>query len=295
MVKVMELKHVCKSIDGESIVKDLNIDVYKNEILGFIGPNGAGKTTTMRMMFGLITPDSGDISINGYNLKKQFELAIRNIGGMIEKPEMYGYLSGYENLKLYSKLYGDIDDNYIAHIIKILGLENFKNSKFKTYSLGIKQRMGIAQSLLHRPKILVLDEPFNGLDPLGVKEMSLYLKRIAKDTECSIIISSHLIAEVQKICSRVIFINRGVLDMNYSSNQDVEKKHIRFEVNKIERSKEILQESGYTFDKSESLKIFLERQEISVVIKILIENGIEIYSVNPSDDSLENMFFERER
>jgi len=176
---VLKVSNLTKKFGNRTAVDNISFDVYEGEIFGFLGPNGAGKTTAIRMITGLAKPTSGDVFVCGNSITKHFEKAIVNIGGIIENPEMYKNLTGMENLKYYASLYPKIKKDRIDEVVHLVGMENRINDKVKTYSLGMRQRIGIAQALLHNPKLLILDEPTNGLDPNGVLEMRNFLKTIA--------------------------------------------------------------------------------------------------------------------
>ena len=199
MKNILEIKNVSKKIGKKQILKDITLEVKQGEIFGFVGPNGAGKTTLIKTMLGLYKQDSGSITINGFNIKTEFEKAMENIGAIIENPEMYDYLSGKDNLKIY-KMIGNVSDEALEEIIKTVKLENRINNKVKTYSLGMRQRLGLAQALISNPKLLILDEPTNGLDPIGIKELRELLKKISKEKNISVFVSSHILSEIELMC-----------------------------------------------------------------------------------------------
>ncbi len=208
---VLEINHVTKTFGDRIAVNNVSFSVKKGEIFGFLGPNGAGKTTTMKMICGLSKITKGEIKICGLSIKKDFEKAIRNVGAIIENPLMYGYLSGMDNLKYYASLYKGITKERIMECAKIVGLENRLDDKVNTYSLGMRQRLGICQAILHNPKILILDEPLSGLDPAGVKEIRTFLKTLAHKHNISILISSHMLGEMEMLCDTYGIINNGQL------------------------------------------------------------------------------------
>lgn len=182
MVSELALKceKLHKKIGKKEILKGVSMQVEKGDILGFIGPNGAGKTTTIKLILGLQSITEGKVEINGYDVEKNFTKAIESVGAIVENPDLYMYLSGYENLKLISHLYENIDEKRIQEVVKLVGLENRIQDKVSKYSLGMRQRLGVAQAILHRPKLLILDEPTNGLDPEGIKSMRELLIRVSK-------------------------------------------------------------------------------------------------------------------
>ena len=173
MTRVVEIQNVSKVIKGKTIIDSLSFEVNRGEVFGFLGPNGAGKTTTIRMIVGLIGMTSGDIKISGYSVKNDFEKAVRHVGAIVENPEMYKFLSGYENLVHFARMSKGIKKEKIDEAVQLVGLTDRIHDKVKTYSLGMRQRLGLAQSLLHDPKVLILDEPTNGLDPAGIREIEI--------------------------------------------------------------------------------------------------------------------------
>ncbi|WP_219837689.1 ABC transporter ATP-binding protein [Paenibacillus sp. R14(2021)] len=205
---VLSVRNVKKQISGKPIIKNVSFDVRKGEIFGFLGPNGAGKTTTIRMLVDLIKPTSGEVLICGYHVQREPEEALRHVGCIVENPEAYSYMSGWENLEHFARMQRGIDRARIEEVVSIVGLEARIHDKVKTYSLGMRQRLGIAQALLGKPKLLILDEPTNGLDPKGIKELREFVRTLA-DQGMSLFISSHLLSEIQLMCDRVAIISRG--------------------------------------------------------------------------------------
>ncbi|GMK41481.1 bacitracin ABC transporter ATP-binding protein [Paenibacillus sp. CCS19] len=207
---VLSVQAVTKKIKGRSIIRGISFDIKAGEIFGFLGPNGSGKTTTIRMLVDLIRPTSGEIYICGNNVQREPEDALRHVGCIVENPEMYSYLTGWENLEHFARMQQGIDAARIAEVVEIVGMDNRIHDKVKTYSLGMRQRLGIAQALLGRPKLLILDEPTNGLDPKGIKELREFIRTLAEQG-MSLFISSHLLSEIQLMCDRVAIISKGEL------------------------------------------------------------------------------------
>ncbi|GGF89292.1 ABC transporter ATP-binding protein [Paenibacillus abyssi] len=205
---LLSVRDIKKKIRGKWIIHDVSFDVRAGEIFGFLGPNGSGKTTTIRMLVDLIKPTSGEIRICGYDVHKQPEEALQHIGCIVENPEVYNYLTGWENLEHFARMMPDIDALRIQEVVDIVGMGGRIHDKVKTYSLGMRQRLGIAQALLGRPKLLILDEPTNGLDPKGIKELREFIRMLA-DQGMSLFISSHLLSEIQMMCDRVAIISHG--------------------------------------------------------------------------------------
>ena len=195
---ILKCKNLHKKIGKKEILKGVSLEVNEGDILGFIGPNGAGKTTTIKLILGLQGITSGDVNINGYDIKKDFTKAIRRVGAIIENPDLYMYLTGYENLKLVANMYKGITKERIMEVVKLVKLENRINDKVSKYSLGMRQRLGVAQAILHNPNLLVLDEPTNGLDPEGIIEMRDLLKKLAKQG-IAIFISSHNLPQMETL------------------------------------------------------------------------------------------------
>ena len=205
---IVQLKNLSKVINGKQIIDDLTLDIYPGQITGFLGPNGSGKTTTIRLMTGLMSLTGGEVIIDGVSLQKDYENAIKNVGVIVENPEMYKYLSGYKNLLHFTRMHTNISKERIDEVVRQVGLENRIHEKVSTYSLGMRQRLGLAQSLLHNPKFLILDEPFSGLDPVNkdlLKEAILLLK----EKGMTILFSSHQMENVEELCDHLCLLKRG--------------------------------------------------------------------------------------
>ena len=197
-------------------VNNISFRINEGEIFGFLGPNGAGKSTTMKMICGLTKITRGEIYVCGKSVKKDYVETAKLIGGLIETPIMYNYMSGYDNLKYYASLHTSVKKSDILAYAKVVGLENRLRDKVSTYSLGMKQRLGICQALLHKPKLLILDEPLSGLDPAGVKEIRDFLKLLARKQHIAILVSSHMLGEMEQLCDTIGIINNGC-DFYFSS------------------------------------------------------------------------------
>ena len=207
-MKVLEVKNIDKFFGKKQILKDISFDIEEGEILGFVGPNGSGKTTTIKIILGLQQASRGEVFINGNNIKDNYENAIRKVGAIVESPDMYMYLSGLENLKLVANYY-NISHNEIERVVEFVGLKARIKDKVSKYSLGMRQRLGIAQAILNKPNLLIVDEPTNGLDPSGIIEFRNMLKELAKKEKMSIFISSHNLAEIENICDKVLLLKEG--------------------------------------------------------------------------------------
>src|SRR5690625_4260366 len=205
----MELIDVKKSIGKKEIIKGLTFTINKGEVFGFIGPNGAGKTTTIRMMVGLMQLSDGDVRILGKSIKSDYKEAIREVGAIVENPEIYPFMTGLQNLAHYARMIPGITKERIQEVVAIVGLEKAMKEKVGRYSLGMRQRLGIAQALLHNPSVLILDEPTNGLDPTGIREIRQYIRQLATKENVAVIISSHLLSEIELMCDRIGIIKKG--------------------------------------------------------------------------------------
>ncbi|EXX86493.1 multidrug ABC transporter ATP-binding protein [Paenibacillus darwinianus] len=205
---VLSVRGLKKRIRGKWIIRDVGFEVHAGEIFGFLGPNGSGKTTTIRMLVDLVKPTEGEVRICGFNVHKQPEQALRHVGCIVENPEVYPYLTGLENLRHFARMQPGVDESRIQEVVGIVGLERRIGDKVKTYSLGMRQRLGIAQALLGKPRLLILDEPTNGLDPKGIKELREFIRGLAEQG-MSLFISSHLLSEIELMCDRVAILSSG--------------------------------------------------------------------------------------
>ncbi|WP_066369217.1 ABC transporter ATP-binding protein [Neobacillus fumarioli] len=287
---VVELKNVTKVIKGKKIIDNLSFTIEEGEVFGFLGPNGAGKTTTIRMMVGLMKITSGEILICGKNVEKEFEEALMNIGGIVENPELYKFLTGYQNLMQYARMIKGVTKQKIDEVVEFVGLTDRIHDKVKTYSLGMRQRLGLAQCLLHDPKVMILDEPTNGLDPAGIREIRDHLKKLTKEKGMSVIVSSHLLSEMEMMCDRIAIIQNGkLIDIQKVHDYVAESKQNYF----FEVDIENLPFLNISYKKVEkAIEIELEKDEVPDMIQLLIEKGIRIFEVKPVTKSLEDRFLE---
>ena len=293
--KILECKNLSKNIGKKQILKNVELEISEGDILGFIGPNGAGKTTTKKLILVLQKITSGYVKINGYDIKENFEKAIEKVGTIVENPDLYMYMSGYKNLKLIANLYKDVDQKRVEEVIKITGLENRINDKVSKYSLGMRQRLGIAQALLHKPNLLILDEPTNGLDPEGIKQLRDLLKKLAKKEKMGILISSHNLAELESFCTKVAIIQNGEMVEN-SSIEDAKKvdgKTIyQIEIDNTEKIEEVVKNELEKIDKN-NINVYATKQEIPEIVEKLVQNKIKVYKVCEQDISLETAFLKK--
>ncbi|MEG2310449.1 MAG: ABC transporter ATP-binding protein [Clostridia bacterium] len=298
--KVLEIENLSKSFVKIKIIDNINLYVNEGEIYGFLGPNGAGKTTTIKMILGLLSIDEGEIKVNGFNIKKDFEKAMKCISGIVENPDMYQYMSGLDNLKLYSRL-RNVNNERVLEVVELVGLTDRINDKVSKYSLGMKQRLGLALSLLHSPKVLILDEPTNGLDPAGIRQLRDILKEISHKDKVAVFISSHLLSEMQLMCDKVAVINKGkiikieMLKDVLNANSESAKFKYLLEVDNAEKTKKILNdnfndnvENIVLNENNVSLEI--EKKNIPSLIKRLVDENINIYAILVKEQSLEDAF-----
>lgn len=229
MEKILEVAGLTKLYKNKRGVKDINFTIYKGEIFGFLGPNGAGKTTVMKAITGLNRFDSGRVQILGNNLKEQFEKALRNVGAIIEKADVYEYMSAYNNLKLVARFYPDISEKEINEILEIVNLTEYRFEKAKNFSLGMKQRLALAMALLPKPALVILDEPTNGLDIEGIVQMRNLIKKLAKEQKITFFISSHQVHELEIICNRIAIIYKGNLINNGEEIKIIKDKYSSLE------------------------------------------------------------------
>ena len=286
---VLECHKLWKKIGHHVIVKELSLKLYEGDILGFIGPNGAGKTTSIKLMLGLQPLNGGTVKIAGYDLKKEFVSAISNVGAIVETPDLYMYLSGYDNLKISATIY-HLSEERIMEVAKLVGLEEKIHEKVKKYSLGMRQRLGIAQAIIHRPKVLILDEPMNGLDPEGIKELKILLQQLAKQEKMAILISSHILSELENFCNRICIIRNGHVIKDASIEQI---KQITDQTNYIlEVSQTELNQILYQYEVIDEthIKVIANQEKIQNILKTLLLNGISIYEMKKEVLSLENIF-----
>ena len=291
---VLKCENLNKKFGKKQILSKVSFAMQEGDILGFIGPNGAGKTTTIKLILGLQNITEGKVTINGYDIEKQFTKAIEKVGAIVENPDLYMYLSGYENLKLIANLYQGIDSKRIDEVVRLVKLENRIKDKVSKYSLGMRQRLGIAQAILHRPNLLILDEPTNGLDPEGIKEMRELLVDLAKKEKMAILISSHNLAELDNLCNKVCIIKNGeIIETSDISGikKEVGKQFKIFEVDNSKKVKSLLPEVVEM--KDNQFKIDIPREKVPEIIEELVKNKIKIYQVKEEEKSLEQAFFEK--
>ncbi len=293
LTPTLTASNLTKTIGHKTIVDSVSFELQQGEIFGFLGPNGAGKTTTIRMLVGLIRPTAGSVRICGYDIEHNFEDAMRCVGCIVENPDLYRFMTGRENLEHFARMLR-VSSSEIERVAEAVSLAHRLEQRVGTYSLGMRQRLGIAQALLGKPKLLILDEPANGLDPAGIREIRELLRRLAGEQQMSIFISSHLLAEIELTCDRVAIIHKGrilregtVRDL-ISSRRDMELR-----VDDVPRASAIARERNLTF-RTDGDRIWLAMEEADAppLLSALAEAGVKIFHAQRRAQSLEEMFLE---
>lgn len=292
--EVLTLENVHKTISSREIIKGISFSIKEGEVLGFLGPNGAGKSTTLRMIVGLSKPTSGRIEICGHSIVKDYVKAMSSVGCIIEGPDLYGYMSGMDNLKMLAAMDKSITENDILDAVRLVDMEKHINDKVSTYSLGMKQRMGLAQALMNHPKLLILDEPTNGLDPAGINELRNLIKRLSKKEKISILISSHLIAEIELICDRVSIIKDGTVLKNAAVEELLKTKETFFELDDNEKGVKILKENLGINAKINNGRIeaVVDENRISEINESFVKAGLKLKFVDKKHKNLEDLFLD---
>jgi ABC-2 type transport system ATP-binding protein len=290
--------NVHKSFGSKKVLNEVNIAISPGEVFGFLGPNGAGKTTTVRVILSLVRPDQGTIMINGYNIKERFKQAIACVGAVVETPKFYLCLSGYQNILLMANLHRNIPRSRIEQVLKIAGLTERAQDPVGTYSLGMKQRLGIARALINDPKLIFLDEPMNGLDPQGIFEVRELIRRLANEQGTTFFLTSHLLHEVEQVCNRIAILNKGQILIQGSVDDLLanDSETVEIHTKETSRTQQALQEVAY-------IRRFTRLDEHRVIVEIdkglsgrlnrhLINLGIEVEYLVPNNQSLENLYME---
>ncbi|NRF89790.1 ABC transporter ATP-binding protein [Paenibacillus frigoriresistens] len=301
---VLSVKNLKKRIKNKEIIKGISFDVFAGEIFGFLGPNGSGKTTTIRMLVDLIRPTEGSIQICGHDVHKEHNQAMRHVGCIVENPELYSYLTGWENLEHFARMLPNVDDKRIQEVVEIVSMDQRIHDKVRTYSLGMRQRLGIAQALLGRPSLLILDEPTNGLDPQGIKEMREFIQRLAAGG-LSLFVSSHLLSEIQQMCHRVAIISHGeVIQVGAVDDLVAQGGKVVWSVSPADKAEglleasplvqaieEISQESPIGLPSTvKQIVTQMDKENVPQVSQHLMEEGISLYAVEIKNPTLEDLF-----
>lgn len=291
----ISVQHVSKAFGKRRIVHDLSFEVKEGEVFGFLGPNGAGKTTTIRMMTGLVKPTSGRIRICGYDVQRDFRQAMRHMGSIVENPALYTYMSGRENLQLFARMLG-VGAERIDEVVRQVGLKGRADDKVKTYSLGMRQRLGIAQALLGHPKVLILDEPTNGLDPTGMRELRAFIRRLADRQGVTVFVSSHILSEIEAMCDRVAIVSAGRLVHVASVQKRNTDEHCPtvWYLQPVEKAISVMQShSDVNTVKLESdgtVKAGIPADKIAEVNRALLKAGVAVSGIEREKSSLEDWF-----
>ncbi len=289
----LSAKNLTKVIGDRTIVDDVSFDVSAGEVFGFLGPNGAGKTTTIRMLVGLIKPTRGTVEICGLDIRHDFEEAMRCVGCIVENPDLYRFMTGRENLEHFARMLRVPKDD-IERVASLVSMAHRLDQRVGTYSLGMRQRLGIAQAMLGKPRLLVLDEPANGLDPAGIREIRELLRRLAAEQNMAVFISSHLLAEVELICDRVAIIHKGKLLRTGGVRELISSQRVmELRVGDVARAIEIAQQQGFDAT-ADGDRIFLAIDETQAppVIAALTQNGVDVFHARQRMQTLEELFIE---
>lgn len=303
---VLSVQHLKKKIGRKWIIKDVTFEVKPGEIFGFLGPNGAGKTTTIRMLVDLIKPTEGNIKVCGYDVNRDPERALQYVGSIVENPEVYTYLTGWENLEHFARMQPGVDHARIQEVVDIVRLDQRIHDKVRTYSLGMRQRLGIAQALLGRPRLLILDEPTNGLDPKGIKELRVFIKQLASEG-MAVFVSSHLLSEIQLLCDRVAIISAGRV-LAVGGVDELIEDHSKFaiwHVSPLEEGRKMLLDAGIALvDRpaevmddtiiaglgSNAVVAEMHEDRISGLVNQMVQAGIQVEGVQRVQPTLEQLF-----
>lgn len=293
---VIEVNNLHKSYKGFEAVKGISFTVYEGDVFGFLGPNGAGKSTTIRMLLTLIQPTAGEIRIFGKSLHTERAFILKKIGAIVEKPDLYGYLSVYDNLNLLSKISGyQVSKNKIMEVLDLVGLKERAHSKVKTFSHGMKQRAGIAQALIHDPELIILDEPTTGLDPQGIFEIRELIQKLSKEFNKTILLSSHILNDVELVANRMVIINKGKVAVEGEVKKllNTDDMKITIEVSDPNKAHQIITTSSYkNFFRENSGSVFImqmRKSDVAGLNKLLVDNNIDVISMIPMR-SLEEYF-----
>ncbi|MBP1961880.1 ABC transporter ATP-binding protein [Paenibacillus aceris] len=301
---VLSVKNLKKKIKNKEIIKGISFEVFAGEIFGFLGPNGSGKTTTIRMLVDLIRPTEGTIHICGFDVRKEHNQAMRQVGCIVENPELYSYLTGWENLEHFARMLPDVDEQRIQEVVEIVSMDGRIHDKVRTYSLGMRQRLGIAQALLGRPSLLILDEPTNGLDPQGIKEMREFIQRLAADG-LSLFVSSHLLSEIQQMCDRVAIISHGqVIQVGAVEELIAQGGKVVWSVSPADKAEGLLDASPlvnaieeisqddptHTQSSVKQIVTQMDKENVPQISRQLMEAGISLFAVEIKNPTLEDLF-----
>ena len=295
MEYIVQTENLSKSFGKEQAVSNINLKIRKGEIYGFLGPNGAGKTTTIRMLLGLMKPSSGTIKIFQKDSMKERINILAKVGSLVENPSYYPHLTAYENLEALRKILG-VPKSRIDEVLEIVRLKDAANKKVKGFSLGMKQRLGIAASLLHNPELLILDEPTNGLDPSGIIEIRNLIKRLPSEYGMTIIISSHLLSEIDQMATQVGIVTKGkmIFQDSIEAMRRFAQPKVVIKVSNSEKGWRTLVANGIKAEHKDDLILFDEcsDEKVAHIVQILVQEGVSVYRVEEEKRSLEEIFLQ---
>ena len=293
MPAALSATHLSKTIGDRTIVDDVSFELNPGEVFGFLGPNGAGKTTTIRMLVGLIKPTRGSVEVCGFDVRREFEKAMRCVGCIVENPDLYRFMTGRENLEHFARMLG-VSRAEIERVAELVNLAHRLDQRVGTYSLGMRQRLGIAQAMLGSPRVLILDEPANGLDPAGIREIRELLRRLAAEQGMAVFVSSHLLAEIELTADRVAIIHKGrILRSGPVRDLISAQRVMELRVGDPERAATLLRERGVELTSQDDLLLTsIDESETPPLIAALIQNGIAVFHARPRVQTLEEMFLD---
>ena len=294
-MEILKCENLKKQIKDKVILENISFSINKGDVVGFIGPNGAGKTTTIKLILGLIKLTDGKVYIGGYDIQKNFIKAMERVGAIVETPDLYMYLSGYDNLKLTANNYKNISKKRIYEVIKMVGLENRIKDKVSTYSLGMRQRLGIAEAIINNPELLILDEPTNGLDVEGIIEIRNLIKKLSNEG-IAILISSHNLTEIDNLCNRIIAIKNGKIITNDSIDNfktfSDETTYI-LELDHLDNLEQVILKYKYEAISKNKIRIYISKEKITNLMEVLIKNNYQIYSMIQEKLTSEQAFIKK--
>lgn len=284
--KIVEIKHLEKHFGKFQAVKDVSFDVYRGDVFGFLGPNGAGKSTTIRTMLSLIKPTGGELKLFGKDLSKDRNYILQRIGCIVEKPDFYKYLSAEKNIEIFARLSGmNVTKSKVHEIIEFVGLKGREKDKLSGFSHGMKQRLGIAQTLIHDPELIILDEPTTGLDPQGIIDIRNLILQLKNERNKTVLLSSHILSEIELIANRMVIISKGktIVQGSVKDLLNAQELIVAFSIDNIEKAKQLLEKANMsemidTTDNS-TLLLHISQENIPVVNKLFCENGVNVYSI----------------
>jgi ABC-2 type transport system ATP-binding protein len=289
----LSASNLTKVIGSRTIVDDVSFDLRPGEVFGFLGPNGAGKTTTIRMLVGLIKPTHGSVTVCGFDLRREFEKAMRCIGCIVENPDLYRFMTGRENLEHFARML-NVRSTEIERVASLVNLAHRLDQRVGTYSLGMRQRLGIAQAMLGDPRVLILDEPANGLDPAGIREIRELLRSLAGERGLAVFVSSHLLAEIELTADRVAIIHKGRILRSGSVQELISSQRaMEIRVDDGPRAAEIVRSQGVDVALTGDLLLLpIEEAETPPLLAALTQNGVAVFHARQRVQSLEEMFLE---